>query len=137
MFRSYGCVIYEIYTFGEKPYKQIKDAHKVRAGIRNGTLRLSPPEGTPPHIAELMISCFAEKDVRPTFRMIKESLFHTKENQSFMDRILSYIFFWQRRDDDIQPSLACTIPDTAHTSEELHTATGSNNNDEIAEIISK
>ena len=55
---SFGCVMYEIWSLGHKPFEgisSVKALEKLTQGIR-----LSPPPGCPEPIYELMIKCWYE-----------------------------------------------------------------------------
>uniref|UniRef100_A0A7E4UWN8 Tyrosine-protein kinase n=1 Tax=Panagrellus redivivus TaxID=6233 RepID=A0A7E4UWN8_PANRE len=67
---AFGVTVYEIFAYGSQPYKGIRSQHDVRVGVRNGTLRLKPPEGTPDYIAEIMGMCFELVETRPSFEQI-------------------------------------------------------------------
>uniref|UniRef100_A0A914QB67 Tyrosine-protein kinase n=1 Tax=Panagrolaimus davidi TaxID=227884 RepID=A0A914QB67_9BILA len=93
---SYGVVIYEIYTFGTRPYHKIKNQHIIRERIRKGTLKLEVPEPTPPYIAEVMSKCFLPKTLRPSFKKLKEELKLSSKyaQETYMQAILSRLLWW-------------------------------------------
>ena len=50
---SYGCLLYEIWSLGHKPFKSISNFEAIRL-VDTGS-RLAPPPGCPKMIYELMI----------------------------------------------------------------------------------
>jgi serine/threonine protein kinase len=70
---SYGVVLYEIFTFGRKPYEDWKNRRvieEIKVGNRMERSPLCPEE-----IYELMLSTWhADPEQRPTFRMLSTSL---------------------------------------------------------------
>ncbi|KAL5491565.1 hypothetical protein EMCRGX_G016873 [Ephydatia muelleri] len=75
---SFGCVLYEIWSLGFKPFETISNAEvvmKINAGYR-----LPPPPGCPLLIYETMIHCWGpDHNARPSFRDIHMSLFQDQD----------------------------------------------------------
>eukprot|EP00731_Ephydatia_muelleri_P015150 Em0008g870a len=75
---SYGCLLYEIWSIGMKPYEGMTNAEvveKVDSGYRR-----PPPPGCPQLIYHLMIQCWnPETCSRPMFRDIYLSLYQSTE----------------------------------------------------------
>ena len=53
---SYGCLLYEIWSLGHKPFEGVSNAETIR--VVDAGKRLSPPPGCPKTIYELMIQCW-------------------------------------------------------------------------------
>ncbi|VDM24629.1 unnamed protein product [Toxocara canis] len=71
---SYGVLMWEVYSGGKHPYNEIKNNTLLRQKILMEGLRLTPPEGMPPEMIELMNQCFAKEEARPSFVEICNSL---------------------------------------------------------------
>ncbi|XP_053568746.1 inactive tyrosine-protein kinase 7 [Bombina bombina] len=71
---SLGVLMWEVFTHGEMPYAAVPD-EEVLAGLQNGSLTLSPPEGCSSRIYKLMQRCWSPspKD-RPSFSEIVNTL---------------------------------------------------------------
>jgi serine/threonine protein kinase len=70
---SLGIVAKEILTMHE-PYPDM-DAVQAATEVCAGTVDLSPPAGTPPDLAAILIPCQAiDPDERPTFVTLAEQL---------------------------------------------------------------
>eukprot|EP00731_Ephydatia_muelleri_P014776 Em0008g496a len=75
---SLGCVLYEIWSLGFKPFETISNAEVVEN--INAGYRLPPPPGCPLLIYEIMIHCWCPDDhARPSFRDIHMSLFQDQD----------------------------------------------------------
>jgi serine/threonine protein kinase len=63
---SFGVLLYELFSFGKVPYAQFNNSETVEKVLSG--FRLTPPENTPPKIAELMLKCWqSDPNLRPTF----------------------------------------------------------------------
>lgn len=69
--RSFGITLWEIFSYGEKPYgKQIGSQENFLKQLQN-KFRLPSPTNCPPQIYELMLRCWSQNpDDRPTFEQI-------------------------------------------------------------------
>ncbi|KAL5491167.1 hypothetical protein EMCRGX_G016406 [Ephydatia muelleri] len=75
---SYGCLLYEIWSIGIKPYEGITNVEVVQK-VDSG-YRLPPPPGCPLLIYHMMIQCWnPDTYSRPTFRDIYLSLHQSME----------------------------------------------------------
>jgi sugar lactone lactonase YvrE/predicted Ser/Thr protein kinase len=76
---AFGVVLWEIYTFGEEPYSELRTTFKIIEKIQQG-YTLKPSENTPDEIKLIMKKCF-ERDhkKRPSFLEINQDNFF-KEN---------------------------------------------------------
>lgn len=75
---SYGCVMYEIWSMGEKLYKNHSN-YDILKVIESG-YRIPPPPGCPRAIYKIMIECWHPLDSsRPSFTSIKQSLFQPED----------------------------------------------------------
>ncbi|CAD5210975.1 unnamed protein product [Bursaphelenchus xylophilus] len=54
---SFGVVLFEIWSDGQRPYDEIRDKKLVRKMVIDG-YRLTPPEGMPGFYADVMAACF-------------------------------------------------------------------------------
>jgi hypothetical protein len=73
---SFGVVLWELLT-RQVPWPNKNMAQLVGlVGFAGATLELParPPEGCPPQFLEIIRSCFAKPDQRPTFRALREQL---------------------------------------------------------------
>eukprot|EP00731_Ephydatia_muelleri_P006930 Em0003g1178a len=70
---SYGCLLYEIWSLGHKPFESVSNTDviaKIEAGYR-----LPPPPGCPQMVYEIMIQCWnPDAHSRPVFRDMHLSL---------------------------------------------------------------
>lgn len=70
---SFGIVLYEIFTYGEDPYSDMKNK-EVFDQVPKG-YRMPQPEGCPDSIYKLMLSCWdSDPEKRPDFPSIYELL---------------------------------------------------------------
>ena len=53
---SFGCVVYEIWSLGHKPFENYSNLDCIK--LVNEGVRLPPPSGCPRAIYELMIDCW-------------------------------------------------------------------------------
>ena len=53
---SYGCLLYEIWSLGHKPFEGVSNAEAIQ--LVDAGKRLSPPPGCPKMVYELMILCW-------------------------------------------------------------------------------
>ncbi|XP_064386571.1 uncharacterized protein LOC135335087 [Halichondria panicea] len=75
---AYGCLLYEIWSIGHKPFEANKNVEVIRL-IEQGQ-RLAPPPGTPEAVYELMVQCWhSENSQRPAFRDVVLSLARGEE----------------------------------------------------------
>ncbi|XP_019855452.1 PREDICTED: uncharacterized protein LOC100635491 [Amphimedon queenslandica] len=66
---SYGCVMYEIWSLGRKPFDTLKNNETVKT-VNSGR-RLSPSPGCPKKMYEIMMKCWhPESKKRPSFNEI-------------------------------------------------------------------
>ncbi len=64
---SFGVVIWEIFTNAKEPYEGMETKEVQRKIVKEG-YRMSPPEGMPRPIAQLMFRCWEQNPMgRPTF----------------------------------------------------------------------
>ncbi len=71
---SFGVVIYEAITHGEKPYADM-DNMKVIAAVSEKNYRMPIPKGCPEKLYEMMLQCWNENpDCRPTFETLQWQL---------------------------------------------------------------
>ncbi|CAG5867101.1 tyrosine-protein kinase SYK isoform 1-T2 [Menidia menidia] len=70
---SFGVLMWEAYSYGQKPYKGMK-GNDVMQMIESGQ-RMDPPANCPPEMAELMRTCWTYKvDERPGFSVVEPRL---------------------------------------------------------------
>jgi hypothetical protein len=70
---GYGCLLYEIWSVGHKPFEQHTNREVVQR-VEKG-YRLSPPPGCPRAIYDLMMDCWNPTPAaRPTFRQVLQTL---------------------------------------------------------------
>ncbi|KAL5500300.1 hypothetical protein EMCRGX_G011839 [Ephydatia muelleri] len=75
---SYGCVMYEIWSMGEKLYKNHSNYNILK--IVESGYRIPPPPGCPRSIYKIMIECWHPlENNRPSFTSIKQSLLTPEE----------------------------------------------------------
>jgi hypothetical protein len=75
---SYGCVLYEIWSLGEKPLDGLS-VHEIYSKLLIG-YRQAPPPGCPRCVYNVMIDCWNPKPAhRPTFKAIRCILKQPKE----------------------------------------------------------
>ncbi|XP_030627956.1 inactive tyrosine-protein kinase 7a [Chanos chanos] len=55
---SFGVFMWEVFTFGELPHAELADDN-VLEGLREGELKLPPPQGCPSRVYKLMVRCWA------------------------------------------------------------------------------
>lgn len=60
---SFGVVLFEIWSDGQRPYDEIKDKRMVKSRVLAGS-RLQPPPGTPALFAAVMRACFEAEPAR-------------------------------------------------------------------------
>uniref|UniRef100_A0A1X7U3B0 Receptor protein-tyrosine kinase n=1 Tax=Amphimedon queenslandica TaxID=400682 RepID=A0A1X7U3B0_AMPQE len=76
---SYGCLMYEIWSIGRKPYESDSNISALEKICSNE--RLPPPPGCPEAIYSLMISCWHPvASERPNFHKIMVSLLQPNKN---------------------------------------------------------
>lgn len=82
---SFGVVLWEIFTNGQQPYKNVLkkvDVEAVKHYLLQLQKRLVPPKEMPLPIVEIMTTCFFEQsEIRPSMRTILEKL------QAFYDEV--------------------------------------------------
>lgn len=92
---SFGCVMYEIWSLGRKPFEENSNQEALQ--LIDSGYRLPPPPGCPKAIYKLMMQCWnSEKSSRPAFDEIYRTL--TKP----VDQVLH----WEREDSQAHPQ--CT-----------------------------
>ncbi|KAK5965126.1 tyrosine-protein kinase Fer, partial [Trichostrongylus colubriformis] len=65
---SCGVLMFEVFSNGEVPYKDISKLHDVRKEVVFNRLRLKPPSDMPPEDITIMQSCFEDNPAsRPSF----------------------------------------------------------------------
>ncbi|CAI8017003.1 Ephrin type-A receptor 4a (Fragment) [Geodia barretti] len=70
---SFGCVMYEIWSVGHKPFEGFTNAEAMEMVTRG--YRLQPPPGCPRRIYSMMISCWhPERLDRPSFPSVCQTL---------------------------------------------------------------
>ena len=75
---SYGCVMYEIWSMGEKLYKNHSNRDILK--IIENCYRIPPPPGCPRSIYKIMIECWHPLGTnRPSFSSLKHSLLQPEE----------------------------------------------------------
>uniref|UniRef100_A0A914QZH5 receptor protein-tyrosine kinase n=1 Tax=Panagrolaimus davidi TaxID=227884 RepID=A0A914QZH5_9BILA len=78
---SFGILMFEIWTKGELPYKNLNYNEQLEF-LKSGQ-RLSVPNEMRDDIAAIMISCWNEKqNLRPTFKEIKQSIENILEKET-------------------------------------------------------
>ncbi|KAL3102059.1 hypothetical protein niasHS_003468 [Heterodera schachtii] len=71
---SFGVVMWEVMSFGERPYWDWTNHKVIHEVVQNG-FRLPPPQDTPKRLYEMMLACWqAERHKRPTFADLLEQL---------------------------------------------------------------
>nr|XP_033780730.1 ephrin type-A receptor 1 isoform X1 [Geotrypetes seraphini] len=76
---SFGIVMWEVLSYGEKPYGDLTNL-EVMKSIEDG-YRLPPPVDCPPVLYDLMKNCWAgDRQRRPLFRQIQAELEHLLAN---------------------------------------------------------
>ncbi|KAK6059971.1 hypothetical protein COOONC_02377 [Cooperia oncophora] len=69
---SCGVLMFEVFSNGETPYKDISKLHDVRKKVVFNGLRLRPPPDMPAEESAIMMSCFEDDPVaRPSFDDLK------------------------------------------------------------------
>lgn len=64
---SFGIVMWEVMSFGERPYWDWTNHHVIQEVVHNG-YRLPAPQDTPKKLYEMMLGCWqADRHLRPTF----------------------------------------------------------------------
>jgi ephrin-B len=72
---SYGCVLFEIWSLGLKPYPDLSPNEIIEHLVRKQTYTQYPPTGCPRMIYELMRKCWQyNPSSRPTFKDILKTL---------------------------------------------------------------
>ncbi|KAL5473077.1 hypothetical protein EMCRGX_G027518 [Ephydatia muelleri] len=70
---SFGCVMYEIWSLGHKPFEHRTNDMAVK--LLDENYRLPPPPGCPRAIYDLMIQCWhPSKSERPIFASVRQNL---------------------------------------------------------------
>ncbi|XP_052326530.1 ephrin type-A receptor 7 [Oncorhynchus keta] len=70
---SFGIVMWEVMSYGERPYWDMSNQDVIKA-IEDG-FRLPAPMNCPPHLHQLMLDCWQkERTERPTFSQIHSAL---------------------------------------------------------------
>ncbi|XP_019906025.1 ephrin type-A receptor 7 [Esox lucius] len=70
---SFGIVMWEVMSYGERPYWDMANQDVIKA-IEDG-FRLPAPMNCPPHLHQLMLDCWQkERTERPTFSQIHSAL---------------------------------------------------------------
>nr|XP_029131696.1 ephrin type-A receptor 7-like [Labrus bergylta] len=70
---SFGIVMWEVMSYGERPYWDMGNQDVIKA-IEDG-FRLPAPVNCPPHLHQLMLDCWQkERTERPTFSQIHSAL---------------------------------------------------------------
>jgi serine/threonine protein kinase len=71
---SFGVILWEIFTYGNKPYPLLASNEEVAKEVANG-YRLIPPDNCPEEVKVLMTACWQHNaDDRPTFADIYDKL---------------------------------------------------------------
>lgn len=83
---SFGVTLWEMFSFGEAPYGDLKGT-EVIALVEKGT-RLLQPEKCPDNVFEIMSACwnYRPKD-RPTFRYLTEFFSNDPDYQNLIELI--------------------------------------------------
>ncbi|CAJ0591726.1 unnamed protein product [Cylicocyclus nassatus] len=69
---SYGVLMFEVFSDGEIPYKEVKTLKDVRKKVIQG-LRLKPPPDMPEEDANIMMRCFeTDPEARTSFSLLKQ-----------------------------------------------------------------
>uniref|UniRef100_A0AAY4DME1 Inactive tyrosine-protein kinase 7 n=1 Tax=Denticeps clupeoides TaxID=299321 RepID=A0AAY4DME1_9TELE len=55
---AFGVLMWEVFSFGELPHVSMAD-DQVLEGLREGKLKMSPPQGCPSRVYKLMVRCWA------------------------------------------------------------------------------
>ncbi|KAL7072715.1 hypothetical protein ACQ4LE_008300 [Meloidogyne hapla] len=67
---SFGVVMWEVLSFGERPYWDWSNHRVIQEVIHSG-YRLPAPQDTPKRLYEIMMTCWhAERNLRPTFAQL-------------------------------------------------------------------
>uniref|UniRef100_A0A8C1GDK7 receptor protein-tyrosine kinase n=1 Tax=Cyprinus carpio TaxID=7962 RepID=A0A8C1GDK7_CYPCA len=78
---SFGIVMWEVMSFGERPYWDMGNQDVIKA-IEDG-FRLPAPVNCPPSLHQLMLDCWQkERTERPTFTQIHSALSKTMRNRN-------------------------------------------------------
>ncbi|EPB69090.1 protein tyrosine kinase [Ancylostoma ceylanicum] len=98
---SCGVLMYEVFTNGEIPYKEVQALRDVRKSVIGG-LRLKPPPDMPAEDAAVMLLCFeTEPLARASFAELKARyLLATKEHRVVSDDRYSKMVDNGKEDDD-------------------------------------
>ncbi|XP_061405279.1 tyrosine-protein kinase SRK3-like [Lethenteron reissneri] len=71
---SFGVLLYEIFTFGRRPYSHIRNNRDVQVAVLSG-YRLPQPARCPPPVYATMVECWSEcEEARPCFSVLRERL---------------------------------------------------------------
>ncbi|CAK5083803.1 unnamed protein product [Meloidogyne enterolobii] len=71
---SFGVVMWEVLSFGERPYWDWSNHRVIQEVIHSG-YRLPAPQDTPKRLYEIMMTCwYAERNLRPTFAQLLSQL---------------------------------------------------------------
>ncbi|XP_064406601.1 hepatocyte growth factor receptor-like isoform X2 [Halichondria panicea] len=105
---SFGCVMYEIWSLGHKPFEAFSNNQTIKE-VDEG-YRLAPPPGTPRTVYKLMMECWHPvKGERPTFTELMQEL-------SLPDTKLLH---WRDEDRDTHPE-ASTLGAPLNFTEQLY-----------------
>ena len=83
---SFGILMIEIYTNGEKPYPNMIN-EKVIKSLLDG-FRIPQPFGCSLNIYNIILSCWNKLDERPTFEQIKNKLNNIKNDNNLETRFV-------------------------------------------------
>ncbi|XP_055313985.1 tyrosine-protein kinase Shark isoform X3 [Sitodiplosis mosellana] len=83
---SFGITLWEMFSFGEVPYGEMKGVEVIKMVEKGG--RLTKPEQCPNNVYEIMSSCwnYSPKD-RPTFRFLTEFFANDPDYQNLIELI--------------------------------------------------
>ncbi|XP_032825813.2 tyrosine-protein kinase Srms-like [Petromyzon marinus] len=71
---SFGVLLYEIFTFGQRPYSHIRNNRDVQVAVLSG-YRLPQPARCPSPVYATMVECWSEQEeARPCFSVLRERL---------------------------------------------------------------
>ncbi|VDK82970.1 unnamed protein product, partial [Cylicostephanus goldi] len=85
---SYGVLMFEVFSDGAIPYKEVKTLKDVRKKVIQG-LRLKPPPDMPEEDAAIMMRCFeTDPEARTSFALLKQD--YKKCQASKLERLVGF-----------------------------------------------